>query len=49
MEQKMQKYKTINLYAGIGGIRKGFEMTGQFCNVLAAENDTSTCMTNEQL
>ena len=31
------KYKTIDLCAGIGGIRKGFELTGGFENVLSAE------------
>ncbi len=33
------KYKTIDLCAGIGGIRKGFERTGHFENVLSAEID----------
>ena len=33
------KYKTIDLCAGIGGIRKGFELTKQFENVLSAEID----------
>lgn len=42
-------YKTIDLCAGIGGIRKGFEMTGHFCNVLAAEIDASACKTYEHL
>lgn len=32
-------YKTIDLCAGIGGIRRGFEMTGHFKNVLSAEID----------
>lgn len=32
-------YKTIDLCAGIGGIRRGFELTGQFENVLSAEID----------
>ena len=36
-------YKTIDLCAGIGGIRKGFEMTGKFKNVLSAEIDSSAC------
>ena len=45
----MQKYKTIDLCAGIGGIRKGFEMTGQFNNVLSAEIDASACRTYEHL
>jgi len=42
-------YKTIDLCAGIGGIRKGFEITGHFCNVLAAEIDASACKTYEHL
>lgn len=45
----MQKYKTIDLCAGIGGIRKGFEMTGKYYNVLAAEIDASACKTYEHL
>ncbi len=36
-----RKYKTIDLCAGIGGIRRGFEMTGMFENVLSAEIDPS--------
>ena len=35
-------YKTIDLCAGIGGIRRGFELTGKFQNVLSAEIDMST-------
>ena len=38
-EKKLCKYKTIDLCAGIGGIRKGFELTGGFENVLSAEID----------
>ena len=38
-------YKTIDLCAGIGGIRRGFEMTGQFTNVLSAEIDPSAVKT----
>ena len=34
-------YKTIDLCAGIGGIRRGFEMTGRFENVLSAEIDAT--------
>lgn len=41
--------RTIDLCAGIGGIRKGFEMTGQFVNVLSAEVDRFACMTYEHL
>ena len=42
-------YKTIDLCAGIGGIRKGFELTGQFENVLSAEIDDYACKTYEHL
>lgn len=38
-------YRTIDLCAGIGGMRKGFEMTGEFTNVLSAEIDTYACRT----
>ena len=34
-----RKYKTIDLCAGIGGIRRGFELAGCFKNVLSAEID----------
>lgn len=33
------KYKTIDLCAGIGGIRKGFELTRHFKNIKSAEID----------
>ena len=42
-------YKTIDLCAGIGGIRKGFEMTGRFENVLSAEIDRYAAKTYEHL
>lgn len=42
-------YKTIDLCAGIGGIRRGFEMTGCFQNVLSAEIDDFACKTYEHL
>ena len=42
-------YKTIDLCAGIGGIRRGFELTGQFDNVLSAEIDDCACKTYEHL
>lgn len=32
----MKIYKTIDLFAGIGGIRRGFEKTNNFINVLSA-------------
>ena len=42
-------FKTIDLCAGIGGIRRGFERTGYFQNVLSAEIDESACKTYEHL
>lgn len=42
-------YKTIDLCAGIGGIRRGFELTGRFTNVLSAEIDEYACKTYEHL
>lgn len=42
-------YRTIDLCAGIGGIRKGFELTGYFVNVLSAEIDRYACATYEHL
>lgn len=42
-------YKTIDLCAGIGGIRRGFELTGYFQNVLSAEIDEAACKTYEHL
>lgn len=41
--------RTIDLCAGIGGIRKGFEMTGHYENVLSAEIDRYACRTYEHL
>ncbi len=42
-------YRTIDLCAGIGGIRRGFEMTGKFKNVLSAEIDEQAARTYEHL
>lgn len=42
-------YKTIDLCAGIGGIRRGFELTGKFKNVLSAEIDPYACNTYKKL
>ena len=42
-------YKTIDLCAGIGGIRRGFERTGHFYNVLSAEIDEYAAKTYEHL
>ncbi len=44
-----RKYKTIDLCAGIGGIRKGFELAGCFKNVLSAEIDKNACLTYKHL
>lgn len=41
--------KTIDLCAGIGGMRKGFELTGAFQNVIAAEIDHFACLTYSRL
>lgn len=42
-------FRTIDLCAGIGGIRRGFERAGGFVNVLSAEIDKYACMTYEHL
>ena len=44
-----RQYKTIDLCAGIGGIRRGFEMTGRFKNVLSAEIDPQARLTYKWL
>src|SRR6056297_2696074 len=44
-----KKYKTIDLFAGIGGIRRGIEKTGKFRNVMSAEIDEHACKTYELL
>ena len=40
-------YKTIDLFAGIGGIRLGFEQTGRIKNIFSAEIDKYACQTYE--
>ena len=42
-------YKTIDLFSGIGGIRKGYEMTGRFKNVLSADIDKFACKVYKHL
>ena len=42
-------FRTIDLCAGIGGIRRGFELTGFFRNVLSAEKDAWACKTYEHI
>lgn len=42
-------FRTVDLCAGIGGIRKGFELTGYYENVLAAEIDQYACLTYQHL
>ena len=41
--------RCIDLCAGIGGIRRGFEMTGRFTNVLSAEIDKYAIQTYKHL
>lgn len=49
MTKMKLKYNTIDLFCGIGGIRKGFELTNGFKNLLSAEIDKYACMTYEHL
>ena len=42
-------YRTIDLCAGIGGMRRGFELTRRFENVLSAEIDEQAARTYEHL
>ena len=42
-------FYTIDLCAGIGGIRRGFELTGYFKNLIAAEIDQFACLTYKHL
>lgn len=42
----MHKYKFIDLFAGIGGIRLGFEATGAEC-IFSSEMDRDACKTYE--
>lgn len=46
---KKRVYKTIDLCAGIGGIRRGYELAGCFKNVLSAEIDKNACLTYQHL
>lgn len=48
-EVPVPPYRTIDLCAGIGGIRRGFELAGQFVNVLSAEIDEYACRTYRHL
>ena len=41
--------KTIDLCAGIGGIRRGFELAGDYINVESAEIDEFACRTYQHL
>jgi len=41
--------RMLDLCAGIGGIRRGFELTGFFENVLSAEKDVWACKTYEHI
>lgn len=42
-------YRMIDLFAGIGGIRRGYELSGGFTNVLSAEIDKYACETYKHL
>ncbi|MDX1351408.1 MAG: DNA cytosine methyltransferase [Thiomicrorhabdus sp.] len=44
---KHSSYKSIDLFAGIGGIRLGFEQTHKVKNVFSAELDKYACQTYE--
>ena len=41
----MYKYKTIDLFAGVGGVRLGFEMTNHFESVFANDVDPACALT----
>ena len=44
-----EEFTTIDLCSGIGGIRKGFELTGHFKNVFSADNNKKACEVYEHL
>ena len=44
----MEKYKTIDLFAGIGGLRLGFERTGRTETVFSSEIDKFARKTYEK-
>lgn len=43
-----KKYKTIDLFAGIGGIRLGFEQTKRIENLFSSEIDPFACVTYKE-
>lgn len=45
----MKIYKTIDLFSGLGGIRRGYELTGRFKNVLSADIDKYACQVYKHL
>ena len=45
----MSVFTMMDLCAGIGGIRRGFEMTGHFKNVLSAEIEPNACAAYKHL
>ena len=45
----MKIYKTIDLFSGLGGIRRGYELTGRFENVLSADIDKYACYVYKHL
>lgn len=42
-------YKTIDLFSGVGGVRRGFELAGGFENVLSADIDKYAAQSYEHL
>jgi len=48
-ESRKSIYNTIDLFCGIGGIRKGFELTNGFQNLISAEIDKYACITYKHL
>lgn len=42
-------YRTLDLFSGIGGIRRGFELSGGFKNILSSEIDKYACKTYKHL
>lgn len=43
----MRELRIIDLCAGVGGMRRGFEMAGGYVNVFSAEIDKYACLTYE--
>ena len=48
MKNKEEKYLCGSFFAGVGGIDKGFELTGAFETIYANEFDANACKTYEE-